>query len=33
LDGIPEMVLQLESVCSQACEELKEEYTKIKNRK
>jgi len=33
LDGIPEMVLQLETVCSQACEELKEEYTRIKNRK
>ena len=33
LDGIPEMVNQLETVCSQACEELQEEYTKIKNRK
>ena len=32
LDGIPEMVIQIETVCSQACEELKEEYTRIKNR-
>ena len=26
-----EMILQLENVCARACEELKEEYTKIKN--
>jgi hypothetical protein len=25
-DGVLEMVLQLESVCLQACEELREEY-------
>jgi hypothetical protein len=31
LDEIPEMVFQLETICSQACEELKEEYTRIKN--
>lgn len=29
--GIPEMVLQLENVCVQACEELKEEFNAIKN--
>jgi len=28
--GIPDMVLQLESVCLQACVELKEEYNEIK---
>ena len=32
-DGIPELVLQIESVCNQACKELKEEYNIIKNRK
>ena len=31
--GIPEMVLQLENVCVQACEELKEELNAIKNAK
>jgi hypothetical protein len=29
--GIPEMVLQLENVCVQACEELKEELNLIKS--
>jgi HPt (histidine-containing phosphotransfer) domain-containing protein len=31
--GIPEMVVQLENVCMQACEELKEELNTIKNSK
>jgi len=31
LDGIPEMVFQLETVCTQACEELEEEFNRIKN--
>jgi CheY-like chemotaxis protein len=30
-DGIEDMVLQLETVCLQACEELKEEFNTIKN--
>ena len=30
-DGIPDMVLQLENVCTQACKELKEEFNSIKN--
>jgi CheY-like chemotaxis protein len=30
-DGISEMVLQLEKVCTQACTELTEEFNKIKN--
>ncbi len=30
-DGIPDLVLQLENVCSQACKELQEELNKIKN--
>ena len=30
-DGISELVQQLESVCLQACDELKEEYNMIKN--
>jgi PAS domain S-box-containing protein len=30
-DEIQDMVLQLENICGQACEELKEEFTKIKN--
>jgi HPt (histidine-containing phosphotransfer) domain-containing protein len=30
-DGLPDIVLQLEIVCMQACKELKEEFTKIKN--
>lgn len=32
-DRIHELVVQLESVCSQACEELQEEYNLIKNNK
>jgi len=32
-DGIYDLVLQLERVCIQACDELKEEYNKIKNAK
>ncbi|MFH2143266.1 MAG: ATP-binding protein [Bacteroidota bacterium] len=31
-DGIPDMVLQLEKICNQACIELKEEYNTIKNK-
>jgi PAS domain S-box-containing protein len=30
-DGIYELVLRIESVCNQACKELKEEYNRIKN--
>jgi hypothetical protein len=30
LDEIQELVLQLETICIKACEELKEEYDKIK---
>jgi len=30
-DGIPDMVLQIENVCTQACSELKEEFNAIKN--
>jgi len=30
-DGIPELVLQLENVCNQACEELEVEYNTFKN--
>lgn len=30
-EGIPNLVLQLESVCNQACKELTEEYNMIKN--
>ncbi|HXB40767.1 MAG TPA: ATP-binding protein [Bacteroidia bacterium] len=30
-DGIPDMVLQLENICVQACIELKEEFNTIKN--
>jgi len=30
-DGIPDMVLQLENVCEQACKELTEEFNTIKN--
>ncbi len=30
-DGIPDLVLQLENVCVQACKELEEEFNKIKN--
>ncbi|MBN1926568.1 MAG: PAS domain S-box protein [Prolixibacteraceae bacterium] len=29
-DGIPEMMIQIETVCKQACEELKEELIKLK---
>jgi hypothetical protein len=32
-DNINDLVLQLETVCAQACQELKEEYTRIKNTK
>jgi CheY-like chemotaxis protein/nitrogen-specific signal transduction histidine kinase len=32
LDGIPEMVLQLENICAQACIELEEEFNILKNR-
>ena len=32
-EGIAEMVVQLENVCIQACEELKEEFNTIKNTK
>ena len=31
VDGIHDLVLQLETICVQACEELKDEFTKIKN--
>jgi len=31
-DGIQDMVLQLGNVCTQACEELKEEFNNIKNK-
>jgi CheY-like chemotaxis protein len=30
-DGIPDMVLQLENICTQACKELTEEFNTIKN--
>jgi hypothetical protein len=30
-DGMRELVLQLESVCNQACKELEEELNRIKN--
>ena len=30
-DGISDLVVQIEKVCTQACKELKEEYNKIKN--
>ncbi len=30
-DGIPDMVLQLENICTQACKELEEEFNTIKN--
>jgi PAS domain S-box-containing protein len=32
-EGIPNLVLQLENICLQACEELKEEYNRIKSSK
>jgi PAS domain S-box-containing protein len=32
-DGIYDLVLQLEKVCAQACDELKEEYNTIKNKR
>jgi PAS domain S-box-containing protein len=32
-DGIPNMVLQIENICNQACRELEVEYEMIKNRK
>ncbi len=31
ISGIPELVLKLEDVCTQACEELEEEFNKLKN--
>jgi hypothetical protein len=30
-DGIHDMILQLENVCTQACKELTEEFNSIKN--
>jgi len=30
-EGIPDMVLQIENICTQACHELKEEFNTIKN--
>ncbi len=33
VDGIQDMVLQLEEICSQACIELTEEYNLIKSAK
>ena len=30
-EGIPDMVLQIENICTQACNELKEEFNTIKN--
>ena len=30
-EGMPDMVLQLENICGQACKELKIEFNKIKN--
>ena len=30
-EGIPDMVLQIENICMQACSELKEEFDTIKN--
>ena len=32
-DGIPDMVMQIESICAQACIELEEEFNTIKNTK
>jgi len=32
-DGIPDMVLQIENICTQACKELEIEYNAIKNSK
>jgi hypothetical protein len=32
-DGIPDLVLQLENICAQACIELEEEFNTIKNKK
>jgi hypothetical protein len=29
--GMEDLVLQIDTVCTQACEELKEEYIKLKN--
>jgi hypothetical protein len=31
-DGIPDLVIKLENVCTQACLELEEEYNIIKNK-
>ena len=33
LDEIPELVSKLETVCTQACKELEDEYNLIKNSK
>ena len=30
-DGIPDLVLQLENICAQACKELEEEFNTIKS--
>jgi len=30
-DGILDLVLQIETICAQACEELEEEFNTIKN--
>jgi len=33
MDGMPDLVLQLEKACTQACQELEEEFNAIKNKK
>ncbi len=33
LDEMPELILQLEKICAQACQELTEEYNVINNSK
>jgi hypothetical protein len=30
-EGIPELVIRLENICSQACRELEDDYARIKN--
>ena len=30
-DGIPDLVMQIENICAQACKELEEEFNMIKN--
>jgi hypothetical protein len=32
-EGIKDMVIQIGDICTQACKELEEEYTKFKNAK